>query len=189
MSQPWPDDALLREAVEWMRQHQADGATCPCCGQFAKTYRRKLSSTMAYALVLMEQYFCRTGEAWLHVPSYLTKVVSDQHGAMLRGGDWAKLSYWGLIEERGDQRADGAKHAGWWRVTPGGRRFIHGQLRLPKHALVYNGRLLGLDDAETTSIEEALGDRFDYTELVSRMQPPPPPATGKAAQLSLLGED
>jgi hypothetical protein len=35
-------------------------------------------------------------------------------------------------------------------------RLEHGLLpRLPKHALVYNGRLLRLDDSETTSIEDA----------------------------------
>lgn len=189
MSESWPEDALLAQAVRWVLEHRQDGVTCPCCGQFAKVYRRKLSSTMAYALILIDRHFRKVPGGWLHVPSYLTKNVPDKCGATYRGGDWAKMAYWGLIEEKDEPREDGCKHAGWWSITDLGQQFVRNQVRIPSHVLLYDQRLLSLDRTTMIGIKDALGDRFNYDELMDRLYPRPVPPPSGTNQLSLLAED
>ena len=62
---------------------------------------------------------------WLHVPSYIAEMVADhpRRAAAVRG-DWAKLKFWGLIEEKPDVRDDGSPRVGYWRMTPLGRQFV-----------------------------------------------------------------
>lgn len=181
MSQ-WPEDALLAEAVKWVLRHRMDGVECPCCGQFAKVYRRKLNSAMAQALAAFYERMGASDE-YVHVPS-----TTDMSRL---GGDWAKLAHWGLIEEKPSDRDDGSKHAGWWRITELGRRFVRDEVRIPSHALLFNQQLLGMDESSTIGIRQALGDKFDYAELMARIEPPPPPPLPKKGrgQLSLLPEE
>ena len=177
MSQ-WPDDALLKEAVKWVLEHRIDGVECPCCGQFVKVYRRKLNAAMAQALMEFYERMLDSDD-FVHVPS------STDMSRL--GGDWAKLAHWGLIEERSIERDDGCKHAGWWRITELGRRFVRDEVRIPSHVLLFNQQRLGMDERATISIRQALGDRFDYSELMERLHPPPPPPPkGGTSQLSLL---
>ena len=84
------------------------------------------------------------------------------------GGDEAKTRYWGLLEAMPDaKREDGSTRTGWWRLTGRGADFVRGDLLVPKHARIYDGRLLGLDDtAGVIGIRDALGSRFDYDELM-----------------------
>jgi hypothetical protein len=143
----------LAEARDWLRERVDDGETCPCCGQFAKVYRRRIHATMARDLITFHK-LSPDGE-WVHVPTAL----------VLRGGDFAKLAFWGLIEERGGERGDGSDRVGWWRTTRLGRSFVRGAVPVPKYARIYNGRCLGLA-GEALYIREALGKRFDYAELM-----------------------
>jgi len=145
----------LGQAQLWLRAHVDEGVACPCCTQFAKIYRRRIHSTMARDLITAHR--CE-GLAPFHVPTLLRRAAS--------AGDFAKLAYWGLIAELPGRRDDGAKHAGWWQITDDGRRFVCNQLRVPKYARIYDGRLIALDSDETVSIVDALGTRFDYGELM-----------------------
>jgi hypothetical protein len=183
----WPEDALLAEAVKWVLRHRMDGVECPCCGQFTKVYRRKLNTSMAQALVAFYEKSIESTGDWLHVASTEFPLIAGRR----LGGDWAKLVHWGLIEERPIEREDGCKHAGWWRITDLGRRFVRDEVRIPSHALLFNQQLLGMDESSTISIRQALGDKFDYSELMARIEPPPPPPPPKKGrgQLSLLPED
>jgi hypothetical protein len=145
----------LEEAQEWLRSRVDDGAPCPCCSQFAKVYRRKLTSATARALVLM---YREAGDGWVYFPDLLGRKQADE----------AKARYWGLIEERRAQRDDGSQRNGWWRLTPWGVRFVRGQATIAKYARIYDGRCLGLDYSEgTVNIREALGTRFSYDDLMA----------------------
>ncbi len=158
-----PDAVTLAYAQQWLAARMDDGATCPCCTQFAKVYARTITSTMAYALVLMHRH---EGPEWFHVPSYLSRVARLA-ASTARGGDWAKLVHWGLIEEAPERREDNCPHTGYYRGTDMGRRFVSGQLSVPRWAVLFDGRLLYLDDGRRTTIEQALGKRFNYAELMS----------------------
>lgn len=150
-----PDDATLGEAKEWLRQRIAEGARCPCCTQFAKEYRRKLNSGMAFALVRMYQ---------LHGTSWQDKTITLK-GAAAAARDESLLRHWGLLEEDKRTRADGG-HAGWWRVTDLGEQFIQGRVKVRSHVVLYDNRFRGLNGFEVT-IEQCLGSRFSRAELMA----------------------
>lgn len=151
-----PDDSTpLGQARDWLREQVREGHDCPLCGQFAKVYLRKINSSQAKALLIQYRHF---RQDWAHLPE-LRMLQGAQHS-----NEEPKLRYWGLLEEESDRREDGGR-AGWWRITDRGRAFALGTVAVPKYALVYNGRCLGFEGDETT-ITDALGDRFDYDELM-----------------------
>lgn len=145
--------ASLAQVRNWLLSKADDGAECPVCKQYVKVYRRKITSSMAYALIEM---YRAGGKDWVHLASVLTGARADE----------AKLAYWGLIEEEKILRPDGGR-AGYWRVTDLGELFLRGNLKLPKYARVYNKRVLGLDATEQATIRDALGTKFDYSELMA----------------------
>ena len=85
-------------------------------------------------------------------------------------GDYAMLKWWGLIE------APKGGKPGMWRVTEAGERFVRGPLNVHSHVVMYDDRMLRFD-GELTDIRGALGDRFDYDELM-----------GERPSLALSGE-
>jgi hypothetical protein len=154
----------LSEAREWVRKHRSEkGVTCPCCGQFAKIYKRPITSSQAGALILMYRAY---GREFGHAPS----IVPSYEAAMV-----ALLRYWGLIEESLESREDGGR-AGWWRITPHGRDWIFGQTMVPRYAYIYNAELLDLS-GPPTSIRTALGKKFDYEDLMGPARPSSEDAT------------
>lgn len=158
----------LEEAKKWLRVRFGKGATCPACNQFVKLYKRKLNKSMAYVLLLMDSHFRGdVVEEWLHVPSYIAEMVSDhpRRAAAVRG-DWAKLKYWGLIEEKPDVRADGSPRVGYWKLTPLGRQFARRQVKVPSHVYSYNGETLQRTVEEMVTIDDALGTEFSYDEIM-----------------------
>lgn len=165
-------NASLEEAKVWLRERFGKGATCPCCNQFVKLYKRSFNYSMAVVLLLMERYYRRVGvsaEEWLHVPSYITEAVAyHPRGAVaIRGGDWAKMKYWGLIEEKPETRDDGSPRAGFWRMTPLGRQFATRATTVPSHVYVYNGELFQKIVEDQITIDDALGTNFNYSEIMA----------------------
>jgi hypothetical protein len=142
-------ETTLREARERLMNERDKGTTCPCCGQYAKVYRRSITSGTAWLLV---QMFDKAMFDWYYVPSL---------GA--QGGDLLKTRFWGLIEESEDVRDDGSGRAGWWRITDLGGQFVRGLTTVPKYALIYNNHCLGLE-GPNVSIEDIRP--FNYDDLM-----------------------
>ena len=158
----------LAAAKQWLRSRFSKGATCPCCNQFVKLYRRPMNKSMAYVLLLMECYFSGdVVEEWLHVPSFIAEMVADnpRRAAAVRG-DWAKLKLWGLIEEKPDVRNDGSPRVGYWKLTPLGRQFARKQVKVPSHIFIYNGEPLQRSVETMITIDDALGTEFSYDEIM-----------------------
>lgn len=154
-----PEFTTLAEAKAWLvEQLHNGGAICPCCAMFAKVYKRKLNANMARALIVG---YRTAGLDWFHAPT----TVGDR-------GELAKLRYWGIVEEEKALRPDGGR-AGWWRVThPSGLLFVQGLASVPAHALIYDSHLLKLDETDgRLTISEALGDKFNYRELMAAQLP------------------
>lgn len=147
------DDVSLGDARDWLRERVDSGERCPCCKQFAKVYRRKLNSTNAMLLI---RAYRVAGCAPFHAPTVLSSHA---------GGEWARLLHWGLIADLHLERDDGG-HAGWWRVTEDGERFVKGRVSVPKYVRIYDGRCLGLQ-GDLVSIRDCLGEKFDYAELMA----------------------
>jgi hypothetical protein len=164
-----PENVSLQAAKAWLRLKVNDGAKCPCCTQYAKVYKRSITSAMACVLILIFKFFDRDdAPEWLHVPEHMGSVdMAPKLRAAVQGGDWAKMTYWQCLEAKSGVRKDGSNRVGFWKITPVGREFVTRSLLLPKYARVYDDRCLGLT-GDPISIMDALKDKFDYDELMKR---------------------
>lgn len=162
--------ASLEDAKKWLRANFSKGATCPCCHQFVKLYKRPFNKSMAFVLLLMARYYRRynvKADEWLHVPSYIAETVaSNPRRAAAVRGDWAKLKYWGLIEEKPGERDDGSPRVGYWRLTPLGQQFVDRTVKVPSHVYIYNGAPLPKVVDDLITIDDALGKDFSYSEIM-----------------------
>lgn len=149
----------LDEAIEFVREgaKTADGVSCPCCGQLAKVYRRRLNSTMAAGLIWLARSTLR-GEGWTSPTRSAPRYLATS------GGEIAKLAHWGLIEERPNDKPERKRTSGYWRTTIAGLRFANGKTTEPTHVYLYDGNVRGFSEKRAT-IYEALGSRFSYQDL------------------------
>ncbi len=142
------DGWTVSQAKLWLEQNRDEGATCPCCGQYTKTYRRKLYATQVRTLL----YAARTFQvAWFH----LSKLDGVKDG--VRQADFPKLAYWDLIEKQGESPL--------WRITAKGFRFAADAVEVPETAIIFNGRLQGFEGRQV-SISDVLGREFNISEMV-----------------------
>jgi hypothetical protein len=106
-------------------------------------------------------------DEWLHVPSYIAEVaVGNPRRAAAVRGDWAKMKFWGLIEEKPDVRADGSPRVGYWRMTQLGRQFVAREVKVPSHVYIYNGEPLQRSVENQITIDDALTTEFSYAEIM-----------------------
>lgn len=151
-----PTSLTLEEAKALVERGKWDkeGVRCPCCDRYAKVYRRSLNSTMARFLIWLVRNY-GTDPRWYDIKEY-------PHA---RGGDHAKLVYWGMVEQHSND--DPTKsHSGHWRPTSFGIAFGQRQARVQSHAVVYANELLGHDGKEV-DIVDCLGKKFDYSKLMT----------------------
>lgn len=172
----------LSQAQIRVQAHLEDpgGIPCPCCGQLAKRYRRKINAQMATALIKLHHAMTKweyrekcgffdtvppddpasagvlrdDGRIYLHLPTLLGKTADE-----------AKLHYWHLIDPLLATREDGSPRNGWWTVTDRGRAYVRGEDQLTKYALIFDGCVNGFDGPQV-GIRDALGTRFNYDDLM-----------------------
>ena len=141
---------------ELREQAQLPIKECPCCGASNKVYKRKLSSTMTATMCAIST-IGEEGE-WVHLSSVPRRLI--------HGGEVAQLQHWKLLEQKRNDNTR-KRRSGMWRLTPKGYAFVRRKLRVPSHAFVCapGDRLLGWE-ITTTGVVEALGNHFDYEELM-----------------------
>jgi len=157
-------DVTLEEAKRaFFEEAKQDGAVCPCCERFGKVYKRKLHSSMVAVLLLLYRH---RSLGFVHVHTLINQMSDPRVAAAIRG-DFAKLRYWGLIEEGFEvQENEDKKHNGTWRITENGCLFAEGKLRVYSRIWLYNTKYLGVADYNTVDVHEALRDKFSYRELM-----------------------
>jgi hypothetical protein len=129
---------------------------CECCGGTVCVYKRKLNSGMAAVLCWLVAN--RMGE-WTHVRQIPAYIDQGHH-------EIGRLAYWQLVERQ--ENADTNKRSsGIWRPTRDGASFVLRNMAVPSHAFcgVPGHTILGFEE-ETITIHEALGDKFNYQELI-----------------------
>ena len=152
----------LEEAKKMLRENFDTGIECPCCGQFVKKYNRKITSAMAYGLILLYQYNKKNPGEWVHVENYFKSLNIP---SSIRG-DISKLRYWHLIEKKSEIREDGSNRNGYYRIDNlNGISFVENRKRVSARAYIYNQRVYGFSP-ETVTIAECLGKKFNYKELM-----------------------
>lgn len=134
------------------------GFKCPHCNQFVKLYVRKLNSSMALVLLLL----WKSGKTdFIHVEDYLKSI----NRANLRA-DFHKLVFWSLLERKKELREDNSPRNGFYKLTGRGIAFAENKLTVPAAVKIYNNHAEGFEGMEI-NIVEALGEKFNYAELMS----------------------
>lgn len=138
-----------------------DGNNCPVCEQNVKMYWKKIDSQMAYYLIKLHRVESNNPhKTYFH--------VEDDLGVPLKvGGSWAKLRWWGLIEEQIKNREVTVKRtSGMWKLTERGVNFIHNRISVKKYVKLYNRKCHGAD-GELVDIKHCLGSKFNFKELMN----------------------
>lgn len=150
-------ETTVEVARQWTYSNASEGAVCPCCEQLVKVYRRKLYSTMGYVLLLIHlKQKEHKSNVFLHIPSLL-----NGKGVAARGGDFAKLKLWDLIEQDANE-----PEGGYYRMTEKGRQFAECRIAVPDALYIYDGALLRWDTKKLVTIVDVLGKKYNYEELV-----------------------
>lgn len=166
-----PKTSTLAEAQDWLRNRLDDGAKCPCCKQHAKIYKRKLNSGMAASLIAFAKVTQQTQpkDGWLKVPDDF--VTTTKLVTVLGNREYNKLKHWGLLEGQSpDQSLEAdTPFTGMWRITELGLKFVRGEVKVARHVYLYDNRQMkgpvgGV--VEEIDIKQALGDKFNYAELM-----------------------
>lgn len=134
------------------------GCSCPACGQLSRVYMRKLNAGMAASLC----WLVRTagpGLSWVHVNKDAPKWV-------VRSRELAKLAHWGLLVDKKNKDTK-KRTSGLWKPTLTGVDFAYDRIEIPKYVYLYDNTVMGISP-ETVVIQDALGDKFDYGDLMSR---------------------
>ena len=124
---------------------------------------------MACVLLLLRKNLETEGTQWVHVQEFLSKRKLPP--GIAASGDYAKLRFFGLLQKRDDRREDGSDRNGFWRITDLGTQFSDGLIQVPSFVYVYDNAPLPAPDAPLVWIEEVLGTRFSYAELMGRESP------------------
>ena len=146
----------LTAARQRVQNDLSKGVKCPCCDQWAKLYRRHITSSMAHALILMYRYFAANpNDDDLHVARFL---VLRKRSSDVAGGDVIKLRHWGLIER--------GKRVGHYRLTVRGRQFVRGRSTVPKFIYLFNNTVMNTSP-DTIVIQDIFaGTKLNYNELM-----------------------
>jgi len=131
-----------------------EGLDCPCCGQFAKSYRRGISGSQVKALMYLHQ----CGPGWHH------------HREFADGsGEHAKLRFWGLVEKRNDPEEANRKDktsTGHWRITKLGKQFVKGEVKVAKYVYIYNNQLQHKDNLKKVDVHECIKNKFKFSDIM-----------------------
>ena len=133
------------------------GYYCSCCKSFVKRYTRTFNSNMALALIVLYQ---TREKGFIHLE--LTMMARGYK----RSGDAAYLRHYRLIEPLKEDREDGSPKNGKYRITGAGIMFCEQKTKVQSKFLIFNNQCEGFTGDEIT-ISEALGKRFNYSELMN----------------------
>ena len=146
----------LTEARKEYRQTIKDkGGRCPCCRRWGKINGYQVNSTQTRGMIWMLKNFRKS--AWVDLgkaPKWI-----------LRSKAMATLHHWGLLETKTKTDED-KRGSGLWRLTQRGRDFVYGRIKLPKHAFVFDNKLIKFSK-EQVDVIKTLGKKFSYEELMN----------------------
>ena len=141
---------------ELWEKMKGKGGDCPCCGRFAKVYKRPLNKTQVRALYWMMQ----SRSSW-DKNGYM-EIAGKAPVWILNSNQHTILKHWGFVEPK-PHPSGKKKDSGWWRITNSGLDFLNGK-PVNKYVFLFNDRVLGTDGPEVTFAD--IFDLFDYEQLM-----------------------
>jgi hypothetical protein len=157
-------DTLQEAKDELYKTLDNEGATCPCCKQFVKSYKRKVTSAMAYSLIILNKHNPKTGETPKEF--HLQDQATNLKLSIKMVADFPKLRYWGLVVQLKGYRDDGSSRNGKYYITDKGIKFIKKQETIVKYMHVYNNKHYK-SSGKIVNILDCLGSKFNYNEIIS----------------------
>lgn len=151
----------LEDVKMYLRQNYDAGCICPACNQHVKLYKRQLSSTMAYCMIMFVKHV-RNNQMYGFID--FNKILNDLKLTPAQRADWQKLAYFKLITPETTTKGD--PKSGFYRIHENGFDFVEKGLNIPKHCNVYNGKVMGYS-IEQTDIKKALKNKFNYEDLMN----------------------
>lgn len=158
-----------------MEKDYDKGFICDCCGSYVKRYSRHFNSNMAIALILLYRF---NVNGFIKVEDFLIK------NGQKRCGDFSYLVHYRFLEKQVGKRYDGSKKNGYYRLTSLGILFVEGKIKAHKRFIMLNGKFMGFEGEEIT-IQEALGKKFSFNELMGKFQPKTDKQAESLKQLNL----
>lgn len=168
MKEKYTGDSV-KEAKQFLRENYVKGVDCPCCGQLVKLYKRKITSASCKALINLYK-LCKQNGGYHHLKEFMVGVADTG------SNDFNKLKFYNFIHKRElteKEKVEGKKKSsGFYTITREGSEFVEGIKTVQKYCLVYDDRFLGFT-GENINIEIALGNNFNYRELMGEYLPKP----------------
>jgi len=174
-----PQTSTIQDAKNWLNAEMLKGANCPCCNQKVKVYKRHVTHLQAATLILLHKTF-PVGTV-VDINFFVQQVQPPELAlSLVKGREWHKLKYWGLIDEVDDKSmvkrfraaypAAKGKRVVLHRLNERGAAFTQGN-PIVKFVYVYDDVVRGWDESATATIVDALEGKFDFTELVNAVVP------------------
>lgn len=161
------DSTSLGEARKATMALAGDGVDCPCCEQRVKVYKRPFRFKQAFFLLYL--VVAESTGRPMTSDAYIQWAAGK--GVTIKGGDHAKVKHWKLAQPPSTQ-------GGPWSLTTLGRAVVAGTSRPFQYAHILRNAVLEYS-GDPVTLQEALGDAFDASEIVAPAPaPPPPPSLG-----------
>jgi len=159
MFKPAAFGTMLQEAIDALEEGIEGGTRCRCCGRHAQLVKRGMTEARAKMLVGLVRVQKGTGGEGVRVRD----IPLGRKDVRVGGGEFAKLRYFGLIEEKPNEDPKKTR-SGLWKATEAGVDFCYGRHTVPKYALVFNSRCWGHGGPQVTLLD-LVGKEFDVRDL------------------------
>jgi hypothetical protein len=142
------ENMTVAEATALLVRRVESGSNCPCCGQFAKAYKRRIRGNHTRFLVDVAR-LATVEDPWVHYSK-----------CFFAGRDYAYLRHFGLAETR--------EREGLWKITPHGERFLLGEegAGVPEWILVFNNAVVARAEKIMSARDCLAQGGFDYDDLM-----------------------
>lgn len=137
---------------------KSKGYFCDCCGMYVKSYVRRMNCNMALTLIHL---YKQKQFGFVHVEKFLTE------NKLPRSGDFHKLTYWKMLETLPEKRSDGSPRNGYYKLTGLGIMFVEGKTTAKESIVMFNNKFMGFGSEKEITIQQALGKRFSFDELMN----------------------
>lgn len=108
---------------------------CPCCGKLMRAYCKTLDKRL---VLLAKEAF-----SYMNKQGLKTVAIGEMFGGDYKKvNDFQKLGYFGLFE-----RCEGRNR---WQLTPIGKRFFAGEMKIPKRVWIFNNQIVDSEDELVT---------------------------------------
>lgn len=146
------------------------GCKCPVCNQNVRLQKYTINSEMAKCLIdLYKLNKSHPEKNWFH-------VAEDIKISIKVSGAFAKLRYWGLIQQLPKDSSITVKRtSGMWRITDKGIDFVLNKISVPKFIKVYNQTFYGFDEEKNDknkpiTVTDAIASKFNYNDLLNNYE-------------------